>query len=152
MTKINASIQFDEPITQDVLEKAIERGRKRPLAGVRATSVQYLPQLGALLFSFLDHTAVALPVSNYSELAALDERELQALSLGMGGSALCLKEKDMHVSIAGLVSASQPLMDMAASLVAVQNGRKISTTKSAASRENGRLGGRPRKQQLHQVG
>ena len=69
---------------------------------------------------------------------------MQALTLGFGGSALCLKARDLHVSIAGLISASQPLMDMAASLVAVRNGRKSSATKSAAARENGRKGGRPK--------
>lgn len=144
MTTTNASTRFDEPVTQDVLDQAMERGRKRSSVGVRATAVQYVPQLGSLLFSFLDGSAVALPVSNYPELAALDESDLHALSLGFGGSALCLKTRDMHVSIAGLVSASQPLMDMAASLVAVRNGRKSSITKSATARENGRKGGRPK--------
>ncbi len=144
MTTMKASTRFDEPVTQEVLGQAIERGRKRASVGVRATAVQYVPQLGSLLFSFLDHSAVALPVSNYPELAALEESDLQALTLGFGGSALCLKARDLHVSIAGLVSASQPLMDMAASLVAVRNGRKSSVTKSAAARENGRKGGRPK--------
>ena len=144
MTTMKASTRFDEPVTQEVLDQAIERGRKRASAGVRATAVQYVPQLGSLLFSFLDRSAVALPVSNYPELAVLDESDLQALTLGFGGSALCLKARDLHVSIAGLVSASQPLMDMAASLVAVRNGKKSSTSKSAAARENGRKGGRPK--------
>ena len=144
MTTMKASTRFDEPVTQEGLDLAIERGRQRASAGVRATAVQYVPQLGSLLFSFLDRSAVALPVSNYPELAVLDESDLQALTLGFGGSALCLKARDLHVSIAGLVSASQPLMDMAASLVAVSNGKKSSTSKSAAARENGRKGGRPK--------
>lgn len=144
MAAIKTSTRFDEPVTQEVLAQAIERGRKRAPVVVRATAVQYVPQLASLLFSFLDHSAVALPVRNYPELATLDERDLQALSLDFGGSALCLEARDLHVSIAGLVSASQPLMDMAASLVAVRSGRKSSTTKSAAARENGRKGGRPK--------
>ncbi len=144
MTTIKASMRFDEPVTQEGLEQAIERGRKRASAGIRATAVQYVPQLKSLLLSFLDHSAVALPVNNYPELAALQEGELQSLSLGFGGSALCLKSQDMHVSIAGLVTASQPLMDMATSLVAARNGKKNTTKKSAAARENGKKGGRPK--------
>jgi hypothetical protein len=35
-------------------------------------------------------------------------------------------------------------MEMAASLVAERNGRKVSPAKSAAARENGRKGGRPK--------
>ena len=70
MTTMKASTRFDEPVTQEGLDQAIERGRKRASVGVRATAVQYVPQLGSLLFSFLDQSAVALPVSNYPELAA----------------------------------------------------------------------------------
>ena len=103
-----------------------------------------MPQLQSLLFGFADHSAVALPVRNYPELAALDEAELQALTLGFDGSALCLKARDLHISIAGLVSASQPLMDMAATLIAARNGRATSPAKTAAARSNGRKGGRPR--------
>lgn len=144
MTTVKAQVRFDEPVTPDALTRANERGRKRTSQGVRATAIQYVPQLKSLLFSFMDHSAVALPVNNYPELAALEETELHALSLGFGGSALCLAERDLHVSIAGLVSASQPLMDMAAILIAARNGAKSSAIKATAARNNGRKGGRPR--------
>lgn len=44
-----------------------------------------------------------------------------------------------------LVSASQPLMDLAATVIAVRNGSRRTEAKAQASRENGRNGGRPRK-------
>ena len=44
-----------------------------------------------------------------------------------------------------LVSASQPLMDLAATVIAVRNGSRRTEAKAQASRENGRKGGRPRK-------
>jgi len=144
MTTVKAKVLFDEPVTADVLTRAIETGRRRAAQGFHATAVQYLPELGSLLFSFLDNSAVALPVRNYPELAGLNDSELHALTLEFGGSALCLPTRDLHVSIAGLVSASQPLMSMAKSLVASRNGQKSSAAKSAAARENGRKGGRPR--------
>lgn len=144
MTTVKAKVLFDEPVTDEVRTRAIETGCKRVGPGFHATAVQYLPQLGALLFSFLDNSAVALPINNYPELTDLDEAELKALSLDFGGSALCLPGRDLHVSIAGMVSASQPLMSMARSLVATRNGQKSSAAKSAAARENGRKGGRPR--------
>lgn len=144
MTTVKVQSRFDEPVTQESLAKAIERGRQRGGEGIHATALQYVPQLQSLLFGFADHSAVALPVRNYPELAALDDAELQALTLGFGGSALCLQARDLHISIAGLVSASEPLMDMATTLVAARNGRKISTAKTTAARSNGRKGGRPR--------
>ena len=146
MTAVNMKTQgrFDEPVTPEALAQALARGRQRAGEGVHAAAVRYAPELASLLFSFADRTAIALPVGNYPELAALSEAELQALRLGFGGSALCLEARDLHVSIAGLVSASEPLMDMAASLVAARNGRKTSAAKAAAARSNGGKGGRPR--------
>lgn len=135
---------FDEPVTQAVLNQAIERGRLRGGQGVHATAVKYLPVLKSLLISFADHSAVALPVRNYPELTALSAADLGKLTLGLGGSALCLDARNLHVSIAGMVSASQPLMDMAATLVAARNGSKTSAVKVQASRANGQKGGRPR--------
>lgn len=144
MTTVTANKHFDEAITSEVLTQAIQRGRLRTSAGVHATGVQYVPLLKALLISFADHSAVALPIQNYPELTALQEAELNALELGFAGSALCLESRDLHVSIAGLVLASQPLMEMAASLVASRNGRQSSLTKAEAARINGQKGGRPR--------
>ena len=143
MTIVKARSRSDEPVTQEVLEQAIQRGRKRD--GVRATSVQYIPLLKALVIGFRDHSAVALPAKNYPELATLKDAELRSLSLGFGGSALCLDAHDLHMSIAGMVSASEPLMDMAATLIAARNGSKRSAVKTEASRANGQKGGRPRK-------
>ncbi|MBL8404706.1 MAG: DUF2442 domain-containing protein [Dechloromonas sp.] len=145
MKTIKAKVRFDEPVTEEVLTQAIERGRLRRSAGLHATGVHYLQAHRSLMVSFADDSAVVLPVSNYPELATLKLAELKHLSVGFGGSALCLAERDLHVSIAGLVSASQPLMEMAVSMVAVQNGGRRSEAKTRASRENGLLGGRPRK-------
>lgn len=144
MKTISAKNQFDEVVTPEVLTQAMKRGQLRANAGVHATGVQYVPVLKSLLISFIDHSAVALPIQNYPELAALNETELHALELGFAGSALCLETRDLHVSIAGLVSASQPLMDMAASLMASRNGSKSSSAKAGAARINGQKGGRPR--------
>ena len=135
---------FGEPVTPNVLTNAIERGRNRGGTGVHATSVKYVPLLKSLLVSFADRSAVALPVKNYPELAALTSADLNKLTLEFGGSALCLDDHDLHVSIAGLLSASKPLMEMAATLIATRNGQKTSAVKGLASRTNGQKGGRPR--------
>lgn len=144
MTSVTANTRFDEIVTSEVLTQAIQRGRLRASAGVHASGVQYVPVLKALLISFADHSAVALPIQNYPELARLNEEELNGLELGFAGSALCLETQDLHVSIAGLVSASQPLMEMAASLIAARNGGRSSSVKAQAARANGQKGGRPR--------
>ena len=145
MKTVKAKDRFDEPVTAAVLEQSIERGRKRRASGLRATVVQYLSARKSLLIGFADQSAVSLPVKNYPELAGLTANELNHLELGFGGSALCLDERDLHVSIAGLVSASDSLMEMAATVIAARNGSRSSAVKSQTSRENGQKGGRPRK-------
>ncbi len=146
MTITKVSSRFDEPVTHEGLDRAIAKGRRGAgvSAGFNATAVHYVPAFGVLLFSLSDQSAVALPVSDYPELAALNDKELKALSLGFGGSVLCSDKHGLHISLAGMVAASQPLMDMAATLVATHNGQKSSAAKAAAARENGRQGGRPK--------
>lgn len=144
-TVIKAQDRFDEPVTASVLAKATARGRQRRHPGLHALSVAYLPAYQSLLIGFADQSAVLLPVQNYAELSALGVAELEGLAIGYGGTALCLEAQDLHVSIAGLVSASQPLMDLAATVIAVRNGSRRTEAKAQASRENGRKGGRPRK-------
>jgi hypothetical protein len=143
--KIKATMRFDEPVTAEVLDRAIERGKLRKNAGVHATSVSYVSMIKALLVGFADHSAVALPVRNYPELADLSAADLKGLEVGFGGSALCLDKHDLHISIAGMVAASAPLMAMATTVVAASHGSRSSKAKMAASRENGQKGGRPRK-------
>jgi hypothetical protein len=145
MKTIKAQERFNEPVTEASLEQAIKRGRTRHEPHLYATAVSYLPTHEALLVSFADQSALLLPVHNYPELSELNKAELAHLELGFGGSALCLEEKDLHVSITGLISASDPLMAMASMVVAARNGSRRSPAKAQSSRENGQKGGRPRK-------
>lgn len=145
MKTLKAREGFDEAVTEKVFAEAVERGRQRRSPDLHATGVNYLSAYQMVLVGFADDSAVAFAVKNYPELAALNPDELERLKIGFGGSALCLEEKDLHVSIAGLVSASQALMEMAATVVAVRNGRRSSEAKVRAARENGHKGGRPRK-------
>jgi hypothetical protein len=125
MKTVKAQERFDEPVTATVLEQAIVRGRERRGQGLHATAVQYLPAFKSLLIGFADQSAVVLPVKNYPELAELSTTELERLTVGFGGAALCLDERDLHVSIAGLVSASQPLMEMAATVIAAHQSNDV---------------------------
>ncbi|AYR26558.1 DUF2442 domain-containing protein [Herbaspirillum rubrisubalbicans] len=145
MSTIKAKKRDNAPVTEEVLEQALELGRKRRNTTPQATQVSYLAKLGALAVGFADKTAILLPIGNYPELAELSATELARIKLGYAGSALCLEERDWHVSIVGLVAASPSLMKLASTLVAKRNGSRSSAAKVLAVRENGKKGGRPRK-------
>lgn len=144
MSIVTARTLFDEPVTDDVLRRAVARGHQRRPA-LHASAVQYMADSQSLRIGFSDLSAVILPVKNHPELAQLSRTQLDGLVLGFAGSAICLAEQDLHISIAGLVSASVPLMAMAATVVASRNGSRSSASKAVAARENGQKGGRPRK-------
>ncbi|WP_085726091.1 DUF2442 domain-containing protein [Pseudomonas sp. R37(2017)] len=143
MKTIKARVQADSPVTESSLDKAIERGESRRKNSLQATAVTFLPP--CLAVSFEDGSGVLLPVANYPEFGDFEVEDYASLTVGYAGTALCHEGKDLHVSIAGMISASKPLMAMAASVVASRNGRQSSAAKSEAARANGRKGGRPRK-------
>ena len=142
MKRIQAKTPADRPLTETVVDEAIERGEVRR-SGICAQCVSLVGQ--HLSIGFEDGSAVLLPVHNYPEFTGLDSSDFADLQVGFGGTALCHERKDLQVSIAGLILASKPLMDMAASLIASRNGRQSSAAKADAARANGRKGGRPRK-------
>lgn len=145
MKTIKAREHYDEPITQRILNQAIDQGRKRDTPNIQATTLRFMGELNALAIGFADQTALLLPVANYPELRELSVKELEQIELGFGGKAVCLEHRDLHISISGMISASESLMGVASSLIASRNGRRISAAKATASKTNGLKGGRPRK-------
>jgi hypothetical protein len=145
MKPMKALEHEDVQVNEQTLAVALANGVSRRACTLQAATVQFLVDFQALMIGFSDRTAVLLPVAHYPELAELSTTELNQLELGFAGSALCLESRDMHLSIAAMVSASEPLMAMAASLIATRNGKRSSKAKASASRVNGMKGGRPRK-------
>lgn len=143
MKTVKAKVQIDRPVTEARLERAIERGKSRPNSGLQATSVTY--EAPCLAVSFEDGSGILLPVGNYPEFEGFEIEDFAGLEVGFPGSAICHVGKDLHISIVGLISASEPLMAMAASVIASRNGRQSSAAKAEAARANGKKGGRPRK-------
>lgn len=145
MKAINTAHSVGKPVTAKLLMQAVARGRRHEKREVRATAVQYLSQSELLIITLADRSAVALPVQLYPELNSLSQAERMRLKLGIGGIAICLDEKDLHISIVGLVAASESLMALSVAVTASRNGSRSSVAKAQTSRENGMKGGRPRK-------
>jgi Protein of unknown function (DUF2442) len=145
MTIIKAKKYQEEPVTPSVKARAVAAGRKRQVVTLQAKQVRYLPEFKSLAVGFADKVAILLPIKKYTEFTHLTLEQLSRIEIGFGGSALCLNECNLHVSIAGLVSASKPLMQLASTVVATRNGSRTSEAKSQASRMNGQKGGRPKK-------
>ncbi|WP_242171664.1 MULTISPECIES: DUF2442 domain-containing protein [unclassified Pseudomonas] len=142
---VKAKIVLYKPLTDADVDKAIARGRKLKRLYANASNVRYESECISIGFS--DGSRVMLPVAGLPEFEGFSQEDFQQLEVGFGGKALCCEAQDLDVSITGLIATSQPLMDLATSLVASRNGRKSSAAKSAAARANGKKGGRPRKKE-----
>ncbi|AWY41309.1 DUF2442 domain-containing protein [Pseudomonas putida] len=143
MRTIKAKAQADTPITESGVDEAIKRGQLRRNNSLQATAVNFIDP--CLAVTFEDGSGVLLPVANYPEFDDFEAEDFAGLTIGFGGTALCHEGKDVDVSLAGMISASQSLMAMAASVIASRNGRQSSAAKAEAARANGKKGGRPRK-------
>ncbi len=145
MKIVKAKVRPDAPITETDIDKAVTRGRKLKRVYANASSVRY--EDDCISIGFGDGSRIVLPVAGLVEFEGFSVQDFQKLEVGFGGKALCCEGRDLHVSISGLIATSQPLMDLAASMVASRNGRKTSAAKSEAARANGKKGGRPRKEE-----
>jgi len=145
MKIVKAKVRPDVPITEADIDKAMARGRKLKRVYANASSVRY--EDDCISIGFGDGSRIVLPVADLAEFEGFSVQDFQKLEVGFGGKALCCEGRDLHVSISGLIATSQPLMDLAASMVASRNGRKTSAAKSEAARANGKKGGRPRKEE-----
>jgi hypothetical protein len=95
-------------VTEEVRDEAIARGVEYSQREPHAVSVRYLNDRKAIELEFDDSTVITLPVTKNPYLKDLTAHELGGLRVGFGGVALCLDERDLHVSIAGVLAASRP--------------------------------------------
>jgi hypothetical protein len=146
MKTIKAKKQVDRPVTETLLDEAIERGQIRRKSAVQATTVTLLDSCLAVRFE--DGSGVLLPVKDYPEFEGFEAEDFAGLKVGFAGTALCHDVRDLQVSIVGMISASESLMKMAASVISSRNGRQSSAAKAEAARANGKKGGRPRKVEI----
>jgi hypothetical protein len=114
-----------------------EDEQSRPSA---ARSVTYDIRRNAFVLTMHSGVEVRIPLTTISELRGASNKQLQNVTVGIGGDVLESDELDAHIFIPGL------LRDVFGLNEGQRNGgRSISSVKAAASRTNGRLGGRPRK-------
>lgn len=144
--KVKSKRHNDVIVTEEILKQGVLAVDKNRHGDLHASALKIATHPNpALIISFADETSVSLPVSMFPEFSELKSAQLKRLELGFAGSAITLDEEDLHVSIAGLIKASEPMRDMVRAVSASLLGSSTSEAKAAAARVNGAKGGRPRK-------
>jgi Protein of unknown function (DUF2442) len=126
-------------------DRAYARGRKTfKKRSFDVVGARYDRRSDVLELSLRRGVVVRLPRKQIRELASARPCEVATVEVQPGGDGISFPPIDVDISVSGL------LADVLGSLFATAMARKArgksSPQKAAASRKNGRKGGRPRKQ------
>jgi hypothetical protein len=94
------------------------------------------------------HAGFLIPRGWIGALQDVPIEDLARLEIWPDGSAIELEDRDIHISVDGLMTAILPAMlptGTVAAIFASRGGRATSEAKRSTARENGRRGGRPSK-------
>ncbi|CQJ65072.1 TPA: DUF2442 domain-containing protein [Yersinia enterocolitica] len=140
--KIKAKNEVYEPLTQEKLDALLKIGELNRNRDGYASLLIILKNERRILILLNDGSGALLNVDNYNELRNLSDDELDNLSIGFSGKALCHNELDIHISIQGLMENSDELLKFSSSSLSSLRETVKSDTKIKLSRENGKKGGR----------
>ena len=134
-----------EPIAPEVIRRANKRGTattSAPTAILHADVDRVDGELH-LRFVLRDGTGLSVPTSRIEGLANAEAAELRSLAISPSCDSISFPAIGADINVPGLLS------DLYGSIILAEKGRaggkRSSVLKTAAVRENGRKGGRPRK-------
>jgi len=135
-------------ITSAEYAAALAAGQSESESEVRAQAVRYVPERDAVEILTRRGAGFLIPRQWIEALQDVALDELSKLTVWPDGSAIELEDRDIQISVSGLLSAVLPAMlpsRAIATLFASRGGQATSEAKRVSSRANGRKGGRPRK-------
>lgn len=137
-----------DQITDAEYAAALAAGRMGGEGEARAKAVRYVQDRDAIEIVTNCNAGVLIPREWIGALQDVPPEDLDKLEVWPDGSAIELEDRDIHISVHGLLTAMLPAIlppQVIASIFASRGGQAKSAAKRASSRENGRKGGRPRK-------
>ena len=135
-------------ITDAEYAAALAAGRAEADVEIRAQSVRYVPERDAIEIVTTRKAGFLIPREWVSALQDVPTQDLAKLEIWPDGSAIELEDRDIRISVHGLISAILPAMlppGIMAAVFASRGGKATSDAKRSSARENGRKGGRLRK-------
>ena len=122
---------------------ARSRDSRERKAGQRATTAWYERASGRVMLLMSNGIVFGFPADSIPGLAGARAVDLENVSLSPGGGALHWEGLDVDLSVPGLILSAVEPVERRRELARLA-GRSTSRAKAAASRVNGRKGGRPR--------
>lgn len=132
-------------LTDADVKRAEARMQARLKAGPRAVSARYDRRIGRVMVELDNGLMVAFPPRLAQGLDQARPEDLTAIEITPSGLGLHFAALDADLYLPALLEGVFGSRQWGASLMGQAGGRARTAAKAAASRENGRLGGRPRK-------
>jgi hypothetical protein len=129
-------------LTDSEVNAAIERGLIAQQTEPRADAVRYDKQNSRIIVDLTNGCTFAFPPRVAQGLETATDEDLAAVEILGAGYGLHWEALDVDMSIPGLLAG----LFGTKAYMARRAGQAKSPAKAAAARENGRKGGRPRKQ------
>ena len=127
---------------------ALAAGQAEVETEIRAQAVRYVPERDAIEIVTTRNAGFLIPRQWIGVLQDVPKEDLMRLEVWPDGSAIELEDRDIHISVHGLLTATLPAMlppSAVAAIFASRGGRATSEAKRSSAQANGRKGGRPRK-------
>lgn len=127
---------------------ALAAGRAEAETEIRAQAVRYVPDRDAIEIVTTRNAGFLIPRQWIGALQDVPMEDLSRLAVWPDGSAIELEDRDIHISVHGLLTATLPAMLPARAVAAIfasRGGRATSDAKRDSARTNGQKGGRPKK-------
>jgi hypothetical protein len=141
-------------ITDAEYAAALAAGQTEAGTEVRAQAVRYVPERDAVEIVTTRNAGFLIPRQWIGALQEVPTEDLARLQVWPDGSAIELDDRDIHISVHGLMTAVLPAMLPARTVAAIfasRGGKVTSNAKRSSAQANGRKGGRPRKAASTQV-
>lgn len=135
-------------ITDTEYSAALVAGQAAAEEEVRAQAIRYVPDRDAIEIVTAGNAGFLIPRGWIGALQDVPTDDLAKLEIWPDGSAIELEDRDIHISVHGLMTAILPAMlppRAVAAIFASRGGKATSDAKRSSAQANGRKGGRPRK-------
>lgn len=132
-------------ITDKDIERSNSRGQARKAKHPAAVAARYDEATDKVVVSFANGVDISFPPSAAQGLEKATPAQLRDLEVTGAGTGIYFPELDADLYVPGLIEGVMGTRKWMAARLGAAGGAARTPEKSAASRENGKLGGRPRK-------
>lgn len=135
-------------VSPDGLAQANARARRRREAGPTAVAARYDRRLGRVVVRLSSGLDVAFAPGDAQGLETAKPVDLGTIEISPSGLGLHFPKLDADLYLPALLEGMLGSRRWMAARLGIRGGQARSDAKAAASRANGRLGGRPKRERV----